>query len=117
MEMQEKKGREIYQLIVDGKISILLARSLLKIMSLPDDAMPLIIDSTIIRHPYDTSTMDMCDLNRFYSLIDCSNLNRIGFQDYATCQRKKLTYEKLSVSLMHNLFLGKTNALALFKCF
>ena len=115
MKIQETKGREICKLIVDGKISISLARLMLKTICLPDDAMNLIIDSAIIKNDCDTSKMGMHDLNGFHSQIDYSNLNGIGFPDFATCCGKNLTYQKLSGSPMHNLFLGKLNPFAAFK--
>ena len=77
--------------------------------------MTLIVDSAIIRHTCNTSAIDMHGLNAFHSLIDSSNLNGIGFLDFTTCCRKNLSYKKLSRSPIHNLFLGKTNALAAFK--
>ena len=107
MDMQEKKGKEIYNKIVDGKISIQEGRTLLKTICLPDEAITLILDSAIIRNAQDNDTMDMHDLSGFHSQIDRSNLNGIGFPDFAIYHRKHLTHNKLSGSPMHNLFLGK----------
>ena len=75
MKMWEKKRREICQLIVDRKISISLAKSMLKTMCLSDEAMSLIVDLAIIKHALENSNMDLHDLSRFHKLIDYSNLH------------------------------------------
>ena len=84
---------------------------MLKTTCLSDDAITLIVDLVITRYTLKTNIIDKHDLNRFYKLIVYSNLNRIAFLDFAICHRENLSYEKLSGSPMHNLFLGKINAL------
>ena len=86
---------------------------MLKTISLLDEAMSLIVNSAIIKHVLENNNMDMNDLSKFHKLIDQSNLNRIAFLDFAAHQRENLTYEKLSRSSTHLLFLGKINALVM----
>ena len=73
--------------------------------------MSLMIDLAVMRYALKTDTRDMRDLNGFHKLINCSNLNGVAFTDFAMCRRENSTYKKLSESLMHNLHLGKINAL------
>ena len=77
-------------------------------MCLPVDAINLIINSAIMQHVIKTGTLDMHDLDWFYHLINWQNLYGISYQDFAIYQRKNLTYEKLSCSLIHIIYLGKT---------
>ena len=92
--------------MVDGKINILIAKLQLKMLTLYRDAMNLIIDCTIIKYAINTGTLNMHDINRFYLQIDCANLNRIGYPDFAIYKRKNLCYNKLTSSLMHIIPLG-----------
>ena len=86
---------------------------MLKTICPSDEAMTLIVESVIIGHGLETDTIDMHDLSGFHKLINNSNLNAIAFLDFATYHRKNLAHEKLSRSPMHNLFLGKNNALVI----
>ena len=65
------------------------------------DAMNLIINYTIIRYAINTCTLDIHNINVFYPQIDCTNLNRIGYPDFAIYKRKNLYYNKLTSSPMH----------------
>ena len=107
MKMQEEESRKIFNLIVEGKLSVSLAKAQLQSLCLPSEAITLIIDSAILKHAKETNTLDMHDLNGFHHLIDRSNINGIDFPDFAMCQRKNLTCDKLSGSPMHVLYLGK----------
>lgn len=111
MKMQKQKSQEICNLIVDGKINISIGKARLKVLCLSEEAIKLIIDSAIVRHAIQTSTLEMHDLNRFHHLIDRSNINGVGHPDFAICRRKNLTHEKLSGSPMHILNFGKKNHL------
>ena len=107
MKMQEEESRKIFNLIVQGKLSVSLAKAQLQSICLPSEAITAIIDSAILKHAKETNTLDMHDLNGFHHLIDRSNINGIDFPDFAIYQRKNLTYDKLSGSPMHVLYLGK----------
>ena len=68
-------------------------------------------------HAIKIGTLRMHGVSRFHHLAIRQNLNTLSFLDCIIYQRKNLTYEKLSGSPIHNLFLGKINALAAFKHF
>ena len=74
--------------MVHSKINISVAKLQLKILILCGDAINLIIDCTIIRHTINTGTLDMYNINVFYSHIDYANLNRIRYLDFAIYKRK-----------------------------
>ena len=107
--MQKEKSEKMHQLIVEGKLNVSVGKAILKKLSLPEEAITLIIDSAIIRHAIETGTLDMHDLNGFRHIIDRSNMNGVCYTDFAMQRRKKLTCEKLSGSPMHVLNLGKKN--------
>ena len=86
---------------------------MLKTMCLPEKAMPLIVDSAIIKHTLENDNVGTHDLSRFHKLIHYLNVNEIAFKDFATCCREHLTHEKLSRSPMHLLFRGKINTLVI----
>ena len=112
MKIQEEKGREDYQLFINRKVSVSLAKAMLWTACLPDEAMCLEIDSAIARHALKRDIIGMLDLNGFHNLIDYSNLNRAAFLDFAMHHRENSTYGKLSRNLMRNSCLGKINALS-----
>lgn len=58
-------------------------------------------------HAIKTGTLDMHDLNVFHHLIDRKNLHGLSYPDFAIYRRNNLTYEKLSCSPMHIIYLGK----------
>ena len=107
MKMQKEKGEKKFQAVVDGKLSVSMAKAQLKTLCLPGNAINLIIDSAIMLHAIKTGTLDMHDLNAFHHLIDRQNLHLLRYPDFAIYRRNNLTYEKLSCAPMHIICLGK----------
>ena len=68
--------------------------------------MKLIVDLVTIKCTKNIDTLGMLDLNRFYPLIDNSNLCGIGYPDFVIYKRKKFSFNVLISNPMHILPLG-----------
>ena len=106
-KLQKVKSEEIFQAIVDGKLSATMAKAQLRTICLSGDVIKLIVDAAITLHAIKTDTLDMHDLSGFHRLIRQKNLCGLRFPDFAIYHKKNLTCEKLSCSPMHMLDLGK----------
>ena len=106
-KLQKVKSEENFQAIVDGKLSVTMAKAQLRTICLSGDAIKLIVDTDVMLHAIKTDTLDMHDLSGFHRLIERQNLRGLRFPDFAIYCRKNLTCEKLSCSPMHMLDLGK----------
>ena len=70
IKIQNKKSKEIFQVAIEEKLSVSIAKTQLKTLCLPGDAITLIVNSAIMQHAIKTGTLDMHDLNGFHHLID-----------------------------------------------
>ena len=70
MIMQKEKLKKIFKDVVNGELSVTMARAQLKCLYLPIDTIKLIIDTAIIMHANNTNTLHMHNLSEFHHLID-----------------------------------------------
>ena len=91
---------------MNGKLNIVASKLQLMIMCLTGEAMHLIVDCDVVRHAMNTVSLVAHDLNKFHPLIDRSNLHGIEHPDFAICERKNLSYDKLDSITTHVLVLG-----------